>query len=126
MQLINGIYWVDGTAFDFAVWADGNPDLDRLYETGACIDNEDDGIADRDDDEEYPSICQKGVISLKLPRECPSPFIPLGDRCIYLNENRITWMQALDACTSMCANCTLASVHNQNEIYFIQKMLYAA
>ena len=118
----NNVRWDDSSQVDFLDWYDGEPIYDTLN-WKYCVVLKYGQFASESPRSEYPYVCQ---MNHEVPAEpmCPPPFISLGGRCIFLNVHDYDWFGALRSCSNMCTNCTLASVHNQEELNILYDMLY--
>ena len=113
---------------DFLNWANGDPDYpdSNSQVFGIHVGAE---MKDRPVGFAHLSLCQMGTGQIPLandsPKRCAVPFVPLSQRCIYVNPTEAYRPDAADACSAMCAGCTLASVHNQDELNVIQTLVEA-
>ena len=116
---------MDGSSVDFMNWADDEPDYPgaRTKFVGGQSGNY---IYDRGPENNCLLVCQMGREGLAIVKEhpliCDVPFVPLGDRCIYVNVTQSTRDEAVEACYEMCPACTLASIHNDDEMNVIQRL----
>ena len=121
------LHWADGTVVDFLNWASGDPDYPGRNQDvfGIHIGGE---MKDRAAYEVYPSLCQMGTGEINLtndsPHQCSNPFVPLGDRCIFMNSTPMNWIDAVAECRIMCENCTLGSVHSQDELNVVYSLAW--
>ena len=114
-----GLHWDDGTTYDDLyglTWEQRYPIDPIAY----CVSLASEGLRDRSPAETYPSMCQWGTayhpVVGRTWHDCLPPFIPLGDRCIFMDSSEKNWVEAVTQCSIMCDNCTLASVHSQDEL----------
>ncbi len=124
------IHWADGSAVDFMHWPDDDPDYpdDKRDEFVGCQSST--SIRDTSPQNTYPFVCQMGTNNLTIIEEnpliCDVPFIPLDDRCIFVNVTMSTRDEAVRRCGELCSSCTLASIHNVHEINVMQSLGKAA
>ncbi len=114
-----GLQWLDGTEVDFVHWYAGDPDYPSRRREIFVIHYKR-KMKDRQTMLKYSSFCQMGTGGFSLvpdlPGRCQVPFVPSGDRCIYVNASLVSQPVASAACHAMCADCTLASIHSQDEL----------
>ncbi len=117
----DNLRWDDGSPVDFLNWGDAEPaytSTNGKY----CVVLNNGSLESESPREDHPSLCEMAA-PLAVEPTCPRPFIGLGDRCILLNLHYFDWFGALQSCRNMCPNCTLASVHSQEELDILYDML---
>ncbi len=129
MWMDDGMRWDDGTKVDFTPWAAGDPDFPDEPEQHAVIQYYN-TFKDRETKQRYPFVCQhdsrcRPKVRPSTADRCPAPFLPLGTRCVHLNDKSETRFKAARACAIMCDDCTLLSIHSQDEVDVISEWLWA-
>ena len=112
---------------DFLFWKDGEPDYPEDEDEFFVLIDGADGWDDKEQYNPFMSVCQLGTGDIKLSNNpayplCTAPFTSLGGRCVYVLAFDLIWYAA---CRSMCAGCTLASIHNQEELNMIWELVYS-